>query len=89
MLFSKVSYEAAGALLACGVDLKKTILYRQSDIPELFELYWILSCLAPKGWLNRAHSYKAYIQQNVQNKREDKDYGVHAGIVSLSYIDGG
>ncbi len=55
-------YEAAAAWLACGVDINKTALYKQSDIPELFELYWVLSCLTPKGLLNRSHSYKAHIQ---------------------------
>lgn len=86
VLFSQAVYQAAGALLACGADPKKTILYRQSDIPELFELYWILSCLTPKGWLNRAHSYKAHIQQNIQNKREDKEHGIHAGLFNYPVL---
>ncbi len=60
-------YEVTSAWLACGVDPNKTIIYKQSDIPELFELYWVLSCLTPKGLLNRAHSYKAHIQ----DKKDD------------------
>jgi len=61
--FNQNVYEVTSAWLACGTDPKKTIIYKQSDIPELFELYWVLSCLTPKGLLNRAHSYKAYIQE--------------------------
>lgn len=70
-------YEVAGAWLACGTDPDKTIIYKQSDIPELFELYWILSCLTPKGLLNRAHSYKAHIQE----KKDDS----HISMGVFSY----
>lgn len=65
--FKQNVYEVTSAWLACGTDPNKTIMYKQSDIPELFELYWVLSCLTPKGLLNRSHSYKAYIQE----KKED------------------
>ncbi len=44
--------------LACGMDPKKTIIYRQSDVPEVQELAWTLSCLTPMGLLERCHSYK-------------------------------
>ncbi len=44
--------------LACGMDPKKTIIYRQSDVPEVQELAWALSCLTPMGLLERCHSYK-------------------------------
>lgn len=44
--------------LACGLDPAKTILYRQSDVPEVQELAWYLSCLCPMGLLERCHSYK-------------------------------
>ena len=44
--------------LACGIDPAKTILYRQSDVPEVQELAWYLSCLTPMGLLERCHSYK-------------------------------
>ena len=72
-------YETACSLLACGLDTQKTMIYRQSDIPELFELYWILSCLTPKGLMNRGHSYKAQIQLNKENKKKDMDFGVLMG----------
>lgn len=57
-------HEVAAAWLACGLDPEKTLLYRQSDVPEVFELNWIVSCVTPKGLLNRAHAYKAAIDAN-------------------------
>lgn len=44
--------------LACGIDPEKTALYRQSDVPEVHELAWLLSVLCPMGLLERCHSYK-------------------------------
>lgn len=75
-------YEVAAAWLACGLDPKKAILYRQSDIPEILELTWILNCMAPKGLLNRAHAYKAKVQENQEAGKaaEDLDYGVNMGL---------
>ena len=57
----------------------RTVLYRQSDVPEVCELAWILSCVTPKGLLNRAHAYKAAVQDNVGACRED-DAGVSMGL---------
>ena len=51
-------YEVAACWLACGLDPEKTVIYRQSDIPEVLELNWILSCFTNKGLMNRAHAYK-------------------------------
>ena len=50
------SFEIAACWLACGLDPKKVTFYRQSDIPHIFELAWILGCLTSKGLLNRAHA---------------------------------
>lgn len=44
--------------LACGLDPKRTVFFRQSDVPEVQELSWLLSIVAPMGLLERAHSYK-------------------------------
>ena len=44
--------------LACGLDPAKSLVYRQSDVPEVQELAWYLSCLTPMGLLERCHSYK-------------------------------
>ncbi|TAM58810.1 tryptophan--tRNA ligase [bacterium] len=52
-------YDLAATWLACGLDPERTFFYRQSAIPEVFELAWILGCVAPKGLLDRAHAYKA------------------------------
>jgi len=66
-------HEVCSAWLACGLDTQKTMIYRQSDIPELFELHWILSCLTPKGLMNRAHSYKALVQANRERGQKNPD----------------
>ena len=79
-------YEVAATWLACGVNPEKTILYRQSDIPEIFELYWILSCVTPKGLLNRAHSYKAHIQKNKERKKEEIDFGLSMGVFNYPLL---
>ena len=50
--------ELALDYLACGLDPERSVMYRQSDVPEVQELAWYLSCLAPMGLLERCHSYK-------------------------------
>ena len=50
--------DVAATWLACGLDPERTLLYRQSDVPEVFELTWVLSCLLAKGQLERGHAYK-------------------------------
>ena len=57
--------DLAATLIAFGLDTERNILYRQSDLPELCELTWILGCATPKGLLNRAHAYKAAVQGNL------------------------
>src|SRR5690606_19014897 len=59
--FNELSYGIAATWLALGLDPEKVVFYRQSDVPEIFELSWILSCLTPKGLMNRAHAYKAIV----------------------------
>ncbi|MDH5559235.1 MAG: tryptophan--tRNA ligase [Deltaproteobacteria bacterium] len=71
-------YGVAATWIAAGLDPEKVVFYRQSDIPEVFELSWILSCFTPKGLLNRAHSYKAAVDNNLQNQN-DPDMGVNMG----------
>ena len=51
--------EIAATWLACGLDPKRVTFYRQSDIPEIPELNWLLTCVTGKGLMNRAHAYKA------------------------------
>ena len=56
--------EIAASWLACGLDPEKVYFYRQSDIPEIPELTWLLTCVTAKGLLNRAHAYKAATDAN-------------------------
>ena len=71
--------EIAATWLACGLDPEKVTFYRQSDIPEITELMWILTCVTGKGMLNRAHAYKASVDKN-QASGEETDHGVTAGL---------
>jgi tryptophanyl-tRNA synthetase len=71
--------EIAASWLACGLDPDKVFFYRQSDIPEIPELTWLLTCVTAKGLLNRAHAYKAAVDQNTQTD-EDPDAGINAGL---------
>ncbi len=71
--------EIAATWLACGLDPERVWFYRQSDIPEIPELTWLLSCVGAKGLLNRAHAYKAAMDRN-REAGEDEDAGVTAGL---------
>ena len=71
--------EIAATWLACGLDPDKVWFYRQSDIPEITELTWLLTCVAGKGILNRAHAYKAAVDRN-RSEAQDDDAGVSAGL---------
>jgi tryptophanyl-tRNA synthetase len=71
--------EIAATWLALGLDPDKVLFYRQSDIPEIPELTWLLTCVTGKGLLNRAHAYKAAVDANTA-AGEDPDAGVNAGL---------
>jgi len=71
--------EIAATWLACGLDPQRVTFYRQSDIVEIPQLTWLLTCVAGKGLLNRAHAYKAAVDRNVA-AGEDPDAGVTAGL---------
>ncbi|GGJ98293.1 tryptophan--tRNA ligase [Luteimonas terricola] len=71
--------EVAASWLACGLDPERVAFYRQSDVPETTELTWLLTCVAGKGLLNRAHAYKAAVDRN-RAEGEDDDAGVTAGL---------
>ena len=71
--------EIAATWLALGLDPRRVLFYRQSDIPEIPELTWLLTCVAGKGLLNRAHAYKASVDANVQ-AGDDPDAGISAGL---------
>ena len=71
--------EIAATWLAAGLEPDKVWFYRQSDIPEISELNWFLTCVAGKGVLNRAHAYKASVDRN-RADGEDDDAGITAGL---------
>ena len=73
------SLEIAATWLALGLDTDKAVFYRQSDIPEISELCWILNCMAAKGLMNRAHAYKAAVDANLEAKN-DPDFAVTMGL---------
>lgn len=69
----------AATWLACGLDPERVTFYRQSDVPEIPELAWILNCSCAKGLMNRAHAYKASVDVNTAND-VDADLGVTMGL---------
>jgi tryptophanyl-tRNA synthetase len=77
---NRLVYEVAATWLALGLDPNRCIFYRQSDIPEVFELAWALSCLTAKGLMNRAHAYKAAVAKNEESGVSDPDAGINMGI---------
>lgn len=78
-LIHQSTKEIAATWMALGLDTDKAVFYRQSDVPEITELCWVLSCMAAKGLMNRAHAYKASVDQNRENN-EDPDFGVTMGL---------
>jgi tryptophanyl-tRNA synthetase len=71
--------EIAATWLAAGLDTDRVWFYRQSDIPEIPELTWLITCVAGKGLLNRAHAYKAAVDRNTADG-VDPDAGVNMGL---------
>jgi len=78
--------EIAATWLALGLDTDNAIFYRQSDIPEITELTWMLSCVSAKGLLNRAHAYKAAVAENEAANNQDPDKGVTMGLFSYPVL---
>ena len=79
--------EIAASWLAAGLNPEKVTFYRQSDIPEIPELTWLLTCVTGKGVLNRAHAYKASVDKNTAASREQDD-GVTAGLFMYPVLMG-
>ena len=75
--------EVAATWLALGLDTNRSTFYCQSDIPEIPELTWILTCMTAKGLMNRAHAYKAAVQENEENGSPDPDKGREHGPLLL------
>ncbi len=75
----ELTREAAMAYLALGLDPKKAILFRQSDVREVLELYWILGTVTPHSHLERAHSYKDKVEKGIS-----PDFGLFAYPVLMA-----
>tara|TARA_R110002110_G_scaffold406421_1_gene626324 strand:- start:137447 stop:138454 length:1008 start_codon:yes stop_codon:yes gene_type:complete len=84
-LVRQSSKEIAATWLALGLDTDNAVFYRQSDIPEITELTWVLCCNAAKGLMNRAHAYKAAVQAN-EEAGEDPDFGITMGLFSYPVL---
>ncbi|MDR2048883.1 MAG: tryptophan--tRNA ligase, partial [Treponema sp.] len=77
--------EVAAGWLACGLDPEKVVFYRQSSIPEVFELTTMLMAFTAKGLMNRAHAYKAAVQEN-NEKGGDGDAGINMGLFTYPVL---
>ena len=78
-------YHVAATWLSFFDEQKACYFYFQSQIPEIFELYWILSCFCPKGLLNRAHAYKAVAAKNIE-MGHDEDRNINQGLFSYPVL---
>jgi len=83
---SQSTAEIAAAWLALGMDTDNTVFYRQSDIPEIMELTWVLTSMTAKGLMNRAHSYKASVQANLDSGDKDPDKGITMALYSYPIL---
>jgi len=78
-LMGQSTLEIAATWLALGLDTDSAVFYRQSDIPEIPELTWLLTCCTAKGLMNRAHAYKAAVQENI-DAGADPDFSITMGL---------
>ena len=78
--------EIAAIWLALGLDTDKATFYRQSDIPEIPQLAWFLTCMTGKGMMNRAHAYKACVDENQRQLNSDLDQGISMGLYSYPIL---
>jgi tryptophanyl-tRNA synthetase len=85
VLVHQSTREIAATWLALGLDTDNAIFYRQSDVPEIPELCWMLTCMAAKGLMNRAHAYKASVDANVA-AGDDADFGITMGLYSYPIL---
>ncbi len=85
VLVHQSTREIAATWLALGLDTDNAIFYRQSDVPEIPELCWMLTCMAAKGLMNRAHAYKASVDANLA-AGDDADFGITMGLYSYPIL---
>jgi len=75
----------AASWLALGLDPERVVFYRQSDVPEIPELTWLLSCVCAKGLMNRSHAYKAAVQANIE-AGEEPDQSISMGLFNYPLL---
>jgi tryptophanyl-tRNA synthetase len=80
------SLEIAATWLALGLDTNNATFYRQSDVPEIMELSWMLTCVTAKGLMNRSHAYKAMVAENDSAASNDTDKGITMGLFSYPIL---
>lgn len=85
VLVHQSTREIAATWLALGLNTDNAIFYRQSDVPEIPELCWMLTCMAAKGLMNRAHAYKASVDVNLA-AGDDADLGINMGLYSYPIL---
>ena len=78
-LIQRYSLEIAATFLAFELDVRKAILFRQSDVPEVYQLTVLLTNVTSKGLMNRTHAYKAAVDKN-KNASDDLDAGINMGL---------
>lgn len=79
------TYEIAALMIALGLDLNNAVLFRQSDITEVYQLATMLMNVTPKGLMNRAHSYKAAVDKNIE-ANQDEDAGINMGLYTYPIL---
>jgi len=84
-LLRAYTYEVAAVWLACGLNPRRILLYRQSDVPEIFEMATILMAFTAKGLMNRAHAYKTAIELN-RSKHLSDDHGINMGVFTYPVL---
>ena len=84
-VLKELTFDVTATWLALGLDPDDSILYLQSDLPEVCELSWLLGCVLAKGLLNRGHAYKSLVDENQQAGRP-ADAGVTAGVFNYPLL---
>jgi len=84
-ILKEYTYEVAASWLACGLNPEKALIYRQSDVPETFELTTMLMAFTSKGLMNRAHAYKAQVDVNTE-KGNPPDHAINMGLYTYPVL---
>lgn len=85
LLLNQKIKEVACVYLAFGLDPARSVFYRQSDVPEILEFTTILHAYTPKGFMNKAHAYKAFVDKNVAAQKPEDD-GINMGLYTYPVL---